>query len=85
MCDLEGRRFTHACPNGTLFLQRLMVCDHWYMVSCNKSELDYSANLLIGQRDKHFVSPEEHLQMREPGTVCLNCSRNQHVKLVKTK
>jgi len=50
----------------SLFQQRMMVCDHWYMVNCNSSELDYSANQLIGQRDKPFVSPEEHLKHREP-------------------
>jgi hypothetical protein len=74
MCDLEGRRFTLACPNATLFQQRMMVCDHWYMVNCNGSEIDYSANQLIGQRDKPFVSAEEHLQHREPGSVLRLCS-----------
>lgn len=66
MCDLEGRRYTYTCPNATLFQQRMMICDHWYMVNCNKSEQDYGANELIGQRDKPFVSPEEHLHHREP-------------------
>jgi hypothetical protein len=69
MCDLEGRRYTYSCPNETLFQQRLMICDHWYMVNCNTSEQDYAANELIGQRDKPFVGPEEHLYHREPGTV----------------
>jgi hypothetical protein len=69
MCDLEGRRYTNACPNETLFQQRMMICDHWYMVNCNRSEQDYGANELIGQRDKPFVSSEEHLHHREPGTM----------------
>jgi hypothetical protein len=55
----------------------MMVCDHWYMVNCDRSELDYNANQLIGQRDKPFVSPEEHLQHREPGTVFLHFHGSQ--------
>ncbi|XP_023714824.1 uncharacterized protein LOC111868435 isoform X2 [Cryptotermes secundus] len=66
MCDLEGRRYTNACPKMTLFQQRMMICDHWYMVNCNTSEQDYGANQLIGQRDKPFVGPDEHLHHREP-------------------
>lgn len=48
MCDESGRKFTYACPNTTLFQQRMLVCDHWFMVNCSKAENDYSANLLIG-------------------------------------
>ncbi|XP_044738512.1 uncharacterized protein LOC123300104 isoform X2 [Chrysoperla carnea] len=55
MCDGLGRQFSYACPNTTLFQQRMLICDHWYMVNCSQSETDYSANLLIGQRDKPFV------------------------------
>jgi hypothetical protein len=47
----------------------MMICDHWYMVNCNSSEQDFAANQLIGQRDKPFVGPEEHLRRLEPGTV----------------
>lgn len=48
MCDQSGRKFSYACPNTTLFQQRMLVCDHWFMVNCSKAEDDYSANLLIG-------------------------------------
>lgn len=65
MCDGLGRQFSHACPNTTLFQQRMLVCDHWYMVNCSRSENDYKANLLIGQRDKPFVSEFEH-ELRTP-------------------
>ncbi|KAK7862883.1 hypothetical protein R5R35_011595 [Gryllus longicercus] len=34
-CDEAGRVFTHTCPERTLFQQRTMVCDHWYMVECS--------------------------------------------------
>uniref|UniRef100_A0A1A9W6P9 Chitin-binding type-2 domain-containing protein n=1 Tax=Glossina brevipalpis TaxID=37001 RepID=A0A1A9W6P9_9MUSC len=59
MCDGLGRQFSYSCPNTTLFQQRMLICDHWYMVNCSKAESDYAANLLIGQRDKPFVNDEE--------------------------
>lgn len=49
MCDGLGRQFSYACPNTTLFQQRMLICDHWYMVNCSKSESNYGANLLIGK------------------------------------
>lgn len=48
MCDGQGRQFTNICPNATLFQQRMLICDHWYMVNCDKAESNYDANLLIG-------------------------------------
>lgn len=48
MCDGLGRQFSYTCPNTTLFQQRMLICDHWYMVNCSKAESDYDANLLIG-------------------------------------
>ncbi|XP_055856283.1 mucin-2 isoform X3 [Episyrphus balteatus] len=67
MCDGLGRQFSYSCPNTTLFQQRMLICDHWYMVNCSKAEMDYAANLLIGQRDKPFVPDEEnHLRTPRP-------------------
>lgn len=65
MCDDLGRQFSYACPNTTLFQQRMLICDHWYMVNCSKSESDYTANLLIGQKDKPFVQDGE-FEIRTP-------------------
>ncbi|XP_055644114.1 mucin-2 [Toxorhynchites rutilus septentrionalis] len=65
MCDGLGRQFSYECPNTTLFQQRMLICDHWYMVNCSKAESNYAANLLIGQRDKPFV-PEEENEVRTP-------------------
>lgn len=53
MCDGVGRQFSYACPNTTLFQQRMLICDHWYMVNCSRAEDDYAANLLIGLCIKH--------------------------------
>lgn len=59
MCDGLGRQFSYSCPNATLFQQRMLICDHWYMVNCNQSEEEYAANLRIGQKDKLFVEESE--------------------------
>lgn len=55
MCGEGERQYSYMCPNTTLFHQRMLICAHWYQVNCSRSEMDYSANLLIGQRDKPFV------------------------------
>ncbi|XP_075223616.1 uncharacterized protein LOC142325582 [Lycorma delicatula] len=55
MCTDGGTQFSYKCPNTTLFQQRMLICAHWYQVNCSRSEQHYSANLLIGQRDKPFV------------------------------
>ncbi|XP_058822361.1 mucin-2 [Topomyia yanbarensis] len=65
MCDGLGRQFSYSCPNTTLFQQRMLICDHWYMVNCSKAESNYAANLLIGQRDKPFVAEDEN-EIRTP-------------------
>lgn len=59
MCDGLGRQFSYSCPSTTLFQQRMLICDHWYMVNCSKSEVDYAANLLIGQKEKPFVDDND--------------------------
>ncbi|CAH2047696.1 unnamed protein product, partial [Iphiclides podalirius] len=77
MCDGLGRQFSYSCPNTTLFQQRMLVCDHWYMVNCSKSESDYDANLLIGQRDKPFVSDED-MRSRTPRPDILSVPPNSN-------
>ncbi|GBP50129.1 hypothetical protein EVAR_42810_1 [Eumeta japonica] len=58
MCDGLGRQFSYSCPNTTLFQQRMLICDHWYMVNCSKSLNDYDANLLIvnGRRTPSYTA-----------------------------
>ncbi|KAK4881816.1 hypothetical protein RN001_005135 [Aquatica leii] len=78
MCDGLGRQFSYTCPNNTLFQQRMLICDHWYMVNCNKSEIDYTANLLIGQRNKPFVE-DKHPYHRTPRPDILNGSDYNYI------
>lgn len=56
MCDGLGRQFSYSCPNTTLFQQRMLVCDHWYMVNCSRAESNYDANLLIGNATNDIYS-----------------------------
>lgn len=60
MCDEQGRQFDYMCPNATLFQQRMLICDHWYMVDCSSSEANYAFNRLIGQRV--MMLPSFHLK-----------------------
>lgn len=88
MCDGLGRQFSYSCPNTTLFQQRMLICDHWYMVNCSKSTSDYDKNLLIGQRDKPFVDDDvdsqrtprpdliSHEYQRDETTLSLNTVSN---------
>jgi hypothetical protein len=69
-CDGLGRKSSYACPNATLFQQRMLICDHWYMVKCSEAESNYGANLLIGQRNTPFVSDsEQNLRTPRPDLV----------------
>ena len=36
--------FSFLCPNGTLFQQQYFVCDWWFNVDCDKTEIFYSLN-----------------------------------------
>ncbi|XP_076250778.1 jiangshi isoform X7 [Rhynchophorus ferrugineus] len=74
MCDGLGRQFSYKCPSKTLFQQRMLICDHWYMVNCSKAEQDYGANLLIGQQGKAFVEDLEYNRTPRPDLVDPNNS-----------
>lgn len=49
MCDTLERQYSYLCPNYTLFNQKFMVCDHWYMVDCATSHTFYHLNGHIGE------------------------------------
>lgn len=74
MCDGIGRQFSYTCPNATLFQQRMLICDHWYMVNCTRAEADYDANLLIGQK-RPFVDDFEY--HRTPRPDLLSATNNE--------
>jgi hypothetical protein len=60
MCDQQGRQFDYACPNATMFQQRMLICDHWYMVDCSSSAANYGFNKLIGQRVTTMINAADH-------------------------
>ncbi|XP_076046820.1 uncharacterized protein LOC143028508 [Oratosquilla oratoria] len=49
MCDTLGKQYSYLCPNYTLFNQKVMVCDHWYMVNCSDAPDFYDLNSHIGK------------------------------------
>ncbi|XP_071518711.1 uncharacterized protein [Panulirus ornatus] len=49
MCDTLEKQYSYLCPNHTLFNQKFMVCDHWYMVNCSSSSEFYELNSHIGE------------------------------------
>ncbi|XP_071548866.1 uncharacterized protein [Panulirus ornatus] len=44
MCHYEGQQHSFLCPNGTLFNQQLLTCDHWRNVNCHKATSHYVVN-----------------------------------------
>ncbi|XP_042878585.1 SH3 domain-containing protein C23A1.17-like [Penaeus japonicus] len=49
MCDTLEKQYSVLCPNYTLFNQKFMVCDHWYMVNCSSATTFYDLNHHIGE------------------------------------
>ncbi|XP_063585174.1 mucin-5AC-like [Penaeus indicus] len=49
MCDTLEKQYSYLCPNYTLFNQKFMVCDHWYMVNCSSATTFYDLNHHIGE------------------------------------
>ena len=53
--DLGGgvmQRFSFLCPNGTMFMQRDLVCQWWYLVDCPLSEEFYPNNVLDNDQEE---------------------------------
>lgn len=47
VCALN-KKFSFLCPNGTIFDQRVFVCNWWYNVDCAASPNYYNLNDQIG-------------------------------------
>ncbi|CAL4068885.1 unnamed protein product, partial [Meganyctiphanes norvegica] len=43
-CGTNGRKISYLCPDGTMFNQQLLVCDHVGRVQCNASDQYYHVN-----------------------------------------
>ncbi|XP_059485213.1 uncharacterized protein LOC132202360 isoform X2 [Neocloeon triangulifer] len=61
MCAAGGQKFSYRCPYQTLFQQRMMVCDHWFMVDCKNSHLYFAANERIGVKNQPFIQKDEKI------------------------
>lgn len=44
----DGRKFSFLCPNGTIFDQKVFVCNWWFNVDCAASKDFYNLNAAIG-------------------------------------
>ena len=49
----DGRKFSFLCPNGTIFDQKVFVCNWYFNVDCAASKDFYDLNAQIG------VGPEK--------------------------
>ncbi|XP_071512660.1 uncharacterized protein [Panulirus ornatus] len=43
-CGSNGSRISYRCPAGTVFNQKLLVCDHVFRVECSRSSNFYHVN-----------------------------------------
>ncbi|EEB10323.1 conserved hypothetical protein [Pediculus humanus corporis] len=43
-CLPSGAKYSFLCPNGTLFNQRVRVCDWWFNVDCMDAPNNYNVN-----------------------------------------
>ena len=43
-CHHDGRQDSFLCPKGTVFNQKVFVCDWWYNADCGSSHGFYSLN-----------------------------------------
>ncbi|XP_066988000.1 uncharacterized protein [Macrobrachium rosenbergii] len=59
MCDTLEKQYSYLCPNYTLFNQKFMVCDHWYMVNCSSATDFYDLNDHIGEVSSSRENGEE--------------------------
>jgi hypothetical protein len=58
----DGRKFSFLCPNGTIFDQKVFVCNWYFNVDCAASKDFYDLNAQIGVvPDKAEKSPVEQL------------------------
>jgi hypothetical protein len=44
----DERKFSFLCPNGTIFDQKVFVCNWWFNVDCAASKDFYELNAAIG-------------------------------------
>ncbi|XP_075587206.1 uncharacterized protein LOC124498834 [Dermatophagoides farinae] len=53
ICQSGGRKNSFLCPNGTMFNQRLFICDWWHNVQCDEQAEHYELNAQIYNDDQH--------------------------------
>ncbi|XP_067125934.1 uncharacterized protein [Centruroides vittatus] len=46
-CDMDMRRHSFMCPNGTIFNQEFFTCDWWYNVKCDDAKNFFELNAAL--------------------------------------
>ncbi|KAK4290967.1 hypothetical protein Pmani_036184 [Petrolisthes manimaculis] len=83
MCHQRGRRDSFLCPNGTMFHQRLLTCDHWYKVNCATTTSLYhiNNNIYKTQNKKKIKTPHQvKLKKQDNPPVYTHPVRVRHIK-----
>ncbi|KAK3865162.1 hypothetical protein Pcinc_029205 [Petrolisthes cinctipes] len=83
MCHQRGRRDSFLCPNGTMFHQRLLTCDHWYKVNCaiTTSLYHINNNIYKPQNKKKINTPHPvKLKKQDNHPVYTHPVRVRHIK-----
>ena len=58
-CHHDGRQDSFLCPKGTVFNQKVFVCDWWYNADCGGSTGFYSLNEdLYSVRGDQLCTPD---------------------------
>uniref|UniRef100_T1J4L6 Chitin-binding type-2 domain-containing protein n=1 Tax=Strigamia maritima TaxID=126957 RepID=T1J4L6_STRMM len=62
-CDIDYRKDSFLCSNGTLFNQKTFVCEWWYSVDCSQSVYYYELNARLYKK-KYSTFPSLYQDSR---------------------
>lgn len=62
ICQTDGRRNSFLCPVGTLFNQKVLVCDWWYNTDCFSSDNYFDRNAYLYQESINANNYKGHHQ-----------------------
>lgn len=68
MCQEGGRKSSFLCPNGTLFNQKVYVCDWWHNVDCSGSSSHFELNSKLYEYGTRISTSNQNRGVRRTGT-----------------
>ncbi|XP_042884525.1 serine/arginine repetitive matrix protein 1-like [Penaeus japonicus] len=70
MCQYSSQKSSFLCPNGTIFNQLILTCDHWRNVDCEKAPILYDVNKKLYQgvqkKDRYHYKRNVNQKDSEP-------------------